>query len=439
MTRTIGVALLGLGNVGGGVVKLLEDNAAAIAARLGAQLCVRAIAVRDVDKANRVVDVDRALLTRDVEGTARRGDVDIVCELIGGTTLARQAMLAAIAAGKHVVTANKALLAEHGAEVFRAAERAGVDVYYEAAVCGGVPVIRVLREGLASDRVESLHGIVNGTSNYILTEMARTRRGFADILRDAQALGYAEADPALDIGGGDAAHKLAILVNLCFGTIVDVAAIPTEGIDIVEPIDLAYADQWGYVIKPLVIARGHGDPSTGPIEARVHPALIPASWLLADVGGAKNALYVQSYALGPSLYYGAGAGMLPTAMSVVSDMIEIGRNIVAGVAGAARPRPAEPRAMMALGELRTRYYLRFGVHDKPGVLGQLMTILGAHQISIAQVVQDGRAGDQPVWVVVLTHEARERDVRAALAEIDTLEVVRQPARLIRISGEVGRP
>ncbi|HEY0476016.1 MAG TPA: homoserine dehydrogenase [Kofleriaceae bacterium] len=439
MTRTIGVALLGLGNVGGGVVKLLEANAAAIAARLGATLEVRAIAVRDVDKANRVVDVDRRLLTSDVDGTIRRADVDIVCELIGGTTLAKQATLAAIAAGKHVVTANKAVLAEHGAEVFSAAERAGVDVYYEAAVCGGVPVIRILREGLASDRVESLHGIVNGTSNYILTEMARTRRAFADILRDAQALGYAEADPTLDIGGGDAAHKLAILVNLCFGTIIDVAAIPTDGIDIVEPIDLDYASQWGYVIKPLVIARAHGDPVAGPIEARVHPALIPSSWLLADVGGAKNALYVQSYALGPSLYYGAGAGMLPTAMSVVSDMIEIGRNIVARVAGAARPRPAQPRTLMALGDLRTRYYLRFGVHDKPGVLGQLMTILGAHQISIAQVVQDGRgtgAGAGPVWVVVLTHEARERDVRAALAEIDSLDVVRQPARLIRISGEV---
>jgi homoserine dehydrogenase len=437
--RTIGIALLGLGNVGGGVVKLLEDNAAAIAARLGAVLEVRAIAVRDVDKANRVVDVDRRLLTADVDGAVRRGDVDIVCELMGGTTLARHATLAAIAAGKHVVTANKALLAEHGAEVFGAAERAGVDVYYEAAVCGGVPVIRVLREGLASDRVEALHGIVNGTSNYILTEMARTRRAFADILRDAQALGYAEADPTLDVGGGDAAHKLAILVNLCFGTSVDVAQIPTDGIDVVEPIDLDYADKWGYVIKPLVIARAHGDPVAGPIEARVHPALIPSSWLLADVGGAKNALYVQSYALGPSLYYGAGAGMLPTAMSVVSDAIEIGRNMFARDAGAprpTRPRPARPRSVMALGDIRARYYLRFGVHDKPGVLGQLMTILGAHHISIAQVVQDGRAaGDEPVWVVVVTHEATERDVRAALAEIDTLAIVRQPARLIRIAGE----
>src|SRR5690349_5774561 len=377
MTRRIGVALLGLGNVGGGVVKLLDDNAAAIEARLGARLDVRAVVVRDPDKAKRVVEVDRALLSTDIDATVRRPDVDIVCELIGGTTLAKQAVLAAIAAGKNIVTANKALLAEHGTEVFGAAERAGVDVYYEAAVCGGVPIIRVLREGLASDRVEALHGIVNGTSNYILTTMTQTRRAFADILRDAQGLGYAEADPTLDISGGDAAHKLAILINLCFGTSVDVAAIPTGGIDIVEPIDLDYADKWGYVIKPLVIARAHGDAASGPIEARVHPTLIPRNWLLADVGGAKNALYVQSYALGPSLYYGAGAGMLPTAMSAVSDVIEIGRNMFARDAGAprpTRPRPAQPRSVMALGDIRARYYLRFGVHDKPGVLGQLMTI-----------------------------------------------------------------
>ncbi|MDQ3366447.1 MAG: homoserine dehydrogenase [Myxococcota bacterium] len=454
MTRKIGVALLGLGNVGGGVVKLLEDNAAAIEARLGSRLEVRAIAVRDPDKAKRVVDAPRELLTTDIDATVRRADVDIVCELIGGTTDARQAVLASIAAGKHVVTANKALLAEHGAEVFAAAERAGVDVYYEAAVCGGVPIIRVLREGLASDRVEALHGIVNGTSNYILTTMADTRRPFGDILREAQELGYAEADPTLDIGGGDAAHKLAILVGLCFNTTVDVHAIPKDGIDIVEPVDLEYAEKFGYVIKPLVIARDHGGAG-GAIEARVHPALIPSNWLLADVAGAKNAVYVHSYALGPSLYYGAGAGMLPTAMAVVSDMIEIGRNIFARAAGAPRPhraRAVEARPMVPLDDIRTRYYLRFGVHDQPGVLGQLMTILGAHGVSIAQVVQDapgaaalhgqgpGRREEvaakayEPVWVVVLTHEAREGALRGALAEIDALAVVRQPARVIRIAG-----
>jgi homoserine dehydrogenase len=355
-----------------------------------------------------------------------------VCELIGGTREAKRAVLASIANGKQVVTANKALLAEHGSEIFGAAEKAGVDVYYEAAVCGGVPIIRVLREGLASDRVEALWGIVNGTSNYILSTMTDTRAAFASILADAQRLGYAEADPTLDVGGGDAAHKLAILVNLCFGTQVDVTKIPMDGIDIVEPIDLSYAEKFGYVVKPLVIARDHGEA----IEARVHPALIPAHWLLADVNGAKNAVYVQSYALGPSMYYGAGAGMLPTAMSVVSDIIEIGRNIFARAAGGARPqrpRTAIERPMLPLDEVRSKYYLRFGVVDQPGVLGQLMTILGAHHVSIEQVVQDTKSSD-PVSVVVLTHEAREGDMRKALSEIDKLNVVKTGARVIRIAG-----
>jgi len=427
--KTIGVALLGLGNVGGGVVKLLAENAHAIELRLGARLEVVAVAVRDRAR-DRVVDVDPALYTT-VDAAIARPDVEIVCELIGGVTEAKRAVLAAIAAGKQVITANKALLAEHGTEIFAAAEAAGVDVYYEAAVCGGVPIIRVLREGLASDRVEALWGIVNGTSNYILSTMTETRRGFAEILRDAQQLGYAEADPALDVGGGDAAHKLAILVRLCFGTAVDVTQIPTDGIERVEPIDLDYAAKFGFVLKPLVIARAH---ATGQIEARVHPALVPANWLLADVAGAKNAVYVQSYALGPSMYYGAGAGMLPTAMSVVSDCIDVGRNLLARAAGARRPAGPvlEPRSLLPIAEVRSKYYLRFGVVDAPGVLGRLMTILGAHRVSIAQVVQD--AGKDPVSVVVVTHEAREGDVRAALAEVDALPVVREPARVIRIVG-----
>lgn len=432
---SIGVALLGLGNVGGGVVKLLADNAAAISARLGARLEVRAIAVRDRGKSKRVVDFDRTLLVPDVDAAIAHPNVDIVCELIGGTTQAKRAVLAAIAAGKHVVTANKALLAEHGQEIFAAAEAAGTDVYYEAAVCGGVPIIRVLREGLASDRVEALSGIVNGTSNYILSTMTETKRPFADILRDAQALGYAEADPTLDVGGGDAAHKLAILAGLCFGTAIDVDRIPTDGIDKIDLIDIANAAKFGYVIKPLAIARDHGEV----IEARVHPALVPRNWLLADVSGAKNAVYVQSYALGPSMYYGAGAGMLPTAMSVVSDCIDIGRNILARASGAGRLALARPRTVkpvLPLADVRSKYYLRFGVVDTPGVLGRLMTILGSHGVSIAQVVQDASqdAGADPVWVIAVTHEAREGDVRAALADIDALPVVREPARVIRIAG-----
>ena len=295
MTRTIGVALLGLGNVGGGVVKLLEDNTAAIQARLGAALEIRAIVVRDPAKEDRVVEIDRAKLTTDVEAAIKRADIDVVCELIGGTSLAKDAVLSAIAAGKHVVTANKALLAEHGTEIFEAADRAQVDVYYEAAVCGGVPIIRVLREGLASDRVEALTGIVNGTSNYILTTMTETRRPFADILKEAQGLGYAEADPTLDIGGGDARHKLAILIGLCFGR-VDVAKIPMDGIDVVDPIDLEYAEKFGFIIKPLVIARDRGEQ----VEARVHPTLIPQNWLLADVAEPLGSGTTTFTTFGPS-------------------------------------------------------------------------------------------------------------------------------------------
>ncbi len=433
--REIGVALLGLGNVGAGVIKLLEENAAAIEARLGARLKVRAIAVRAFDKRRRV-EVDASLLTTDIEGTLARPDVDIVCELIGGTTDARTAVMTAIGHGRHVVTANKALLAEHGREVFAAAETAGVDVYYEAAVCGGVPIIRVLREGLASDRVEHIHGIVNGTSNYILSTMTATGRGFADVLAEAQALGYAEADPTLDVGGGDAAHKLAVLVGLCFGTAVDVHAISTEGIDTVEPIDFRSADRFGYVVKGLVIARDHGHA----IEARVHPTLVPKNWLLADVPGAKNALYVHSYALGASMYYGAGAGMLPTAMAVVSDMIEISRNMLARAAGAramARPFAQGQRPLLPLDDIRSRYYLRLTVVDEAGVLGRIMTILGSHGISIAQVVQDESAatdGGAATHIFVITHEAREGNLRGALREIDGLAVVQHPTVVLRIAG-----
>lgn len=428
--REIGIALLGLGNVGSGVIKLLEDNAAAISARLGARLVVRAIAVRELDKKQRLVAVDQALLTTDINAAIARDDVQIVCELMGGTTLARTAVLAAIEAGRHVVTANKALLAAYGSEVFAAAAARGVDVYYEAAVCGGVPIIRALREGLASDRIENLLGIINGTSNYILSTMAETGRPFADVLAEAQALGYAEADPTLDIGGGDAADKLAILVGLCFATTMDGSRIHREGITEIDPIDFEYAERFGYVIKPLAVARDHGTA----IEARVHPALVPSNWLLADVSGAKNALYVNSYALGPSMYYGAGAGMLPTAMAVVSDAIEISRNISARSVGAPplrSPQVVEPRPILPISEVRSRYYLRMHVQDLPGVLGQVTTVLGEHGISIAQVVQRPGADTQ---IVVLTHEAREGNMRDALAVIDQRSVMTGRSRFLRIAG-----
>jgi homoserine dehydrogenase len=429
--REIGVGLLGLGNVGAGVIKLLADNAASIEARLGARVSVRGIAVREPIK-KRLVEVDPELVTKDVGKVLDDPSVEIVCELVGGDTLARDYVLGAIARGKSVVTANKALLAVHGDEIFAAAEARGVDVYYEAAVCGGVPIIRALREGLASDRVEELWGIVNGTSNHILTAMAGGAR-YAEVLADAQKQGYAEADPTLDVSGGDAAHKLAILALLCFGTHVKLDDIAVEGITGLQPIDFELARRFGYVIKPLVHGKDHGDA----IELRVHPAMVPAGWLLAAVDGAKNALYVRSYALGPSMYYGAGAGMMPTAMAVVSDVIEVCRNLRAGATGA-RPlrsftelsaRPVRPAA-----ETRSRYYLRIAVLDRAGVLGQLTTVLGEHEISIAQVLHEGpRDPGRPVSVIVLTHLAREGNVRLALQQIARLSTVVEPAVLIRMA------
>jgi homoserine dehydrogenase len=327
------------------------------------------------------------------------------------------------------------LLAKHGPEVFAAAEEQGVDVYYEAAVCGGVPIIRVLREGLASDRIENFVGIVNGTSNFILTAMAAEGRSFADVLAEAQRLGYAEADPALDVSGGDAAHKLAVLCMLCFGATLDSDAIYKEGIDSLDPVDFAYAEKFGYVIKPLAIGR---DQPKG-IEARVHPTMVPRHWLLADVVGAKNAVYVTSYALGGSMYYGSGAGMMPTAMAVVSDLIEISRNHIAQVAGVRptrRHRALSARPLLPIEDIRSRYYLRFAVADRPGVLGQLTTILGAHDVSIAHVVQEPTRdphGQSPAQVFVVTHSAREGDVRAALDGIAALSAASAPPRLIRIA------
>jgi homoserine dehydrogenase len=431
--RKISVGLLGLGNVGAGVVKLLADNAEAIAHRLGgSSLQLERVLVREADKP-RLVDVEPRLLTTDPEAVLGDPKIEIVIELIGGEEPARSFVLRAIEQGKHVVTANKAMLAMHGAELFASAEKHAVDLYFEASVGGGVPIIRALREGLASDRVDELVAIVNGTSNFLLTTMTDEARPFAEILREAQEKGYAEADPSLDVDGWDAAHKLAVLAPLCFGTRIPVDQMLVEGLRGIEPIDFKYAERFGFVIKPLVIAKDHGDS----IEARVHPTLIPRRFMLASVNGVYNATYVSSYALGNSMYYGRGAGMMPTAVAVISDVIEVARNALSGTGGAGlRLRTAGGRGEKRIrdkGELRSRYYLRFAVVDKPGVLAQLATILGDHQISISEMVQEGvRAPDQPVAVVVTTHEAREGDVQKALSRIDGLPSVMEKTRLIRI-------
>jgi homoserine dehydrogenase len=433
--RTISVGLIGLGNVGSGVVKLLADNAEAIAQRLGGSaVAIRRIAVREADKP-RLVDVSPSLITTDVAAVLGDPEIEIVLELMGGEEPARTYLLDAIARGKHIVTANKALLAAHGDELFAAAAERGVDVYYEASVGGGVPIIRALREGLASDRVDELVAIVNGTSNFLLTTMTEEGRPFADILKEAQDKGYAEADPTLDVDGWDAAHKLCVLVPLCFGTRIRVGQVLVEGLRGIEPIDFRYAERFGYVIKPLVIAKDHGDS----VEARVHPTLIPRRFMLASVNGVYNAVYVSSYALGSSMYYGRGAGMMPTAVAVVSDVIEVSRNLLSSSAGGSPLRASRRRGDMKErrirdpGELASRYYLRFGVVDKPGVLAQLAGMLGEHEISISEVVQEGqRQEGKPVTVVVTTHRALEKNVQAALAIINRLPTVREPTRLIRI-------
>jgi len=428
--REIGVGLLGLGNVGAGVVRLLEDNAAAIEARLGAKLVIRGAAVRDMDKPRRA-QVDAGILCDDPMSLTTRDDVDIVCELIGGESFSRELVLSAIAGNKQVVTANKALLAVHGDELFAAADAKGVDLYYEAAVCGGIPIIRALREGLASDRVESIAGIVNGTSNFITCAMAQGGRSFENVLAEAQREGYAEADPTLDIGGGDAAHKLAILAMLCFGTRVDLDDIYVEGIEALTEFDYAMAKVHGYVVKSLAIGRRH----EAGIELRVHPALVPQSWLLADVPDTKNAVYVRSYALGASMYYGAGAGMMPTAMSVVSDLIEVGRNVCArSTRSTSSQRGLGATPVIPMEQLQGSYYLRFTVPDRPGILGQLTTILGQHEVSIAKLSQTAlEEGGDDVAVVALTHEAVEGKVQAALAAIGAAGLSLAPARLIRIA------
>jgi homoserine dehydrogenase len=436
--RAVGVGLVGFGTIGSGVVKVLSRNADVIAQRLGFPL--RLVRIADVDTArDRGVDLAGVRFDADAEGLIRDPAVEIVIELIGGTGAARRIVLAAIAAGKHVVTANKALLALHGREVFAAAAERGVDVAFEASVGGGIPILRSLREGLAANRIESLHGIVNGTTNFVLSEMEKSGAPFDAVLERAQELGYAEADPSTDVDGIDAAHKLALLVAMAFGARLEVKDIPTEGIRGITPLDFEAAAEFGYRIKMLAIGREHAGRR---IEARVHPTLIPEGSLLAKVDGAMNAIAVQGDAVGRTLFYGAGAGQLPTASAVVGDLMEIAREIRRGSQGrvaplAFLPDHLEPLPVLPLGELEGRCYLVFQAADRPGVLGHIAGALGEHGISIESVLQKKAAsGTGAVPVLVFTHPARESAVRRALATIDRLPEIAAPTRLVRIEEEL---
>jgi homoserine dehydrogenase len=419
----LSIALLGCGTVGTGVVKMLERNQAHIKKRLGRGLRVVAIAVRNASR-KRGVGFERIRVTTDAKRLVADPDIDIVVELMGGLEPARALVLAAIGAGKNVVTANKALLAVHGKEIFTAAEEAGVRLGFEGSVGGGVPIIRVLRQALAGDRNRAIYGIVNGTCNSILTAMTDRGAEFPVALAEAQAAGLAEADPSLDIDGTDAAQKLSLLVALAFGTRCPVASVHTEGIRRVGQIDVAFARELGYVIKLLAIAKDDGDG----IEARVHPTMIPRTSLLADVRGAFNAVHVQGDALGPTLYVGQGAGELPTATSVVADILEVAEGKLHGGA-----RPAPPLGMpwrelrrtriRPIGSLECEYYLRFLVLDRPGVLGRIAGILGRNEISIASVIQKERKSGTSVPIVIRTHLALESNLRRALAAIGKLRRV----------------
>ncbi len=392
VSRTIRIGLLGCGVVGTGILELLRDNASTIEDRLGGPIEVRHVIARSRGKGRADV-VPAELLSFDPMVAIDDPDVDVIVEVMGGLDPAGRLLRAALERGKHVVTANKALLAEEGDALLEMAEARRVDLYFEAAVGGGIPILRVLREGLASDRIVALRGIVNGTSNYILSRMADGGVDFEAALREAQEEGYAEADPTLDIGGGDAAHKLTILATLAFGARVAASSVSVEGIEPIAASDIRFAKRFGYVIKPLAVARAFDD---GLLDLRVHPALVPERSVLASVHGALNAVYVEGAMLGPCLLSGLGAGALPTAMSVVSDIVDVGRNLLVGAHGRVPSRSFRGASLRVCdvrdpGRRRSRFYLRFTVRDRPGVLARIAGVLGAFDVSI-RADAPGRAG-----------------------------------------------
>ncbi len=438
----IQIGLLGCGTVGGGVLRLLAENSGYLAERAGVPLVVKRVVVRDLEK-ERVAALDRGLLSTNPEDVVDDPAIDVVVEVMGGDTPARALIERAIDRGKGVVTANKLLLAAHGPALLARAASRQVDLAFEGAVGGGIPIIRTLRDAFASDWVERVTAILNGTCNYILTRMRDTGSSFDAALREAQELGYAEADPTLDVDGHDAAHKLIVLAMLAFGAQVDSADVPTSGIRTIEEADHRYADRFGYTIKHLAIGRDLGDS----IELRVHPTLIPKQSVLANVSGVLNAVLLEGRAVGPSLVYGRGAGDMPTAVSVVSDILDVARSIASGVAGMqGRGMSIKPRPVRPLRETVSRYYLRFAVEDRPGVMGRLAGALGDAGVSIEQIVQQGptkgSSGAPPVGgpaarepavdVVLITHDAPEGLVRSALDAVAREHFLREPVHLFRI-------
>jgi homoserine dehydrogenase len=433
--KTINVGLLGCGTVGTGVAKLVIDSREVIDARLGATLNLKRVADIDIET-DRGIQFSEGVLTTDANSVVNDPDIDIIIEMIGGEGIAKELILKAIENGKQVITANKALLASQGNALFKAAAEKGVDLAFEAAVGGCMPIIKAMRESLVANRIQSMIGILNGTCNYILTKITEERSAFGDALTEAQTRGYAEADPTLDVEGIDTAHKIAILTALAYGMEINLPQVYIEGITRITPLDVEFAEHFGYRIKLLAISKNHGDK----IEARVHPTMIPFGNLLSNVSGTLNAVMVSGDAVGDIMLYGRGAGMMPTASAVISDVVDIARNLMAKTT---RRIPAlsfqknhiQNIKIMSMDEIVTHYYFRFAALDRPGVLSKISGVLGNHDISIQSVQQKGRKTDGSVPVVMVSHLAKEVDVQKALTEINHLDVVSDKPVLIRIEDE----
>lgn len=435
--NTIKVGLLGFGTIGTGVVRNFQRNSATIGKRLGH--AVELVKIADLDViTDRGVQLEAGVLTTVVDDVISNPEIDIVIELIGGYEPAKSFILTAIANGKHIVTANKALMAVHGQEIIAAANKQGVSVMFEAAVGGGIPIISAIKENLCSNEFSSILGILNGTCNFILTKMTEDGSDFAPVLQEAQELGYAEADPTFDIEGVDTAHKIALLSAICFGTTVDFDQVYTEGISKISAMDIQFAVQMGYKIKLLAIGKNYGEQ----IEVRVHPTMIPKSYQLAEVNGVFNAVRLTGDFVGPTLLYGSGAGMDATASAVMGDVIAISRDKASGaksrvpIMGYCTDQ-IKALPIKAMSEIVSHYYLRFTTVDQPGVLAKIAGSLGKYNISIQSMIQPESHDVDSVPIVLLTHEAKEADISSALAEIEQLDIISQPTCLIRVEPDLG--
>ena len=434
--KTINVGLIGFGTVGSGTAEVLHHQATRLEKRTGHHIRLKTVA--DIYVEELPAHLGDVKLTKDVEDIFNDPDIDIVIELIGGIEPAKTFILKAIASGKHVVTANKALVSQHGMEIFTAAAEKGVEVGFEASVGGGIPVIKALKEGLVANKIMSIMGIMNGTGNYILNKMTDEGAPFDEVLAEAQEIGYAEADPTYDVEGIDTAHKLVILMTMAYGMHVKLEDVSTEGITSIEPIDIEFAREFGYRIKLLAISVNHGDH----VEARVHPTMVPERHMLANIGGAYNGIHFTGDMVGNVLLYGLGAGMVPTGSAVAADVVDIARNIINDSVNRVPnlsylPENIGPGRITPMDEVHCPYYFRISALDKPGVLSNLAGILGKNGISIESVIQHGRQKGEMVPVVIRTYEASESSVQAALNEIDSLDICPEKTVKIRILQDEG--